>query len=236
MSELIIEHLSKNYGNTTALDDVNLTVTPGEFLVVMGPSGCGKTTLLLTVLGVLKADKGHIFVGGRDVDILPISERNIGYMPQDFGLFPHLSTYDNVAFGLKAKRVKQNEIDARVREKLSLVGLEELGPRKPHELSGGQKQRVSLARALAIQPSLLLLDEPLSNIDEMTKAEVRKNLKATVKKAGVTTLCVSHDPRDSSDLGDRIAVMQLGKILQSGTVNDLLKNPVSELVKNILGF
>lgn len=235
MSELRVETLSKSYGKTKALDSVSLTVKPSEFLVVMGPSGCGKTTLLLTVLGVIRLDEGHIYVDGRDIGGLRISERNIGYTPQDFGLFPHLSTYDNVAFGLRAKGFGRSEIDARVKERLALVGLEGLEVRKPNELSGGQKQRVALARALAIQPSLLLLDEPLSNIDEVTKAEVRKNLKETVKKAGVTTLCVSHDPSDSSILGDRIAVMHSGKIIQCGSLNDLLKNPVNELVKNLLG-
>lgn len=234
MSELRVENLSKSYGTTRALDKVNLTVRPSELLIVMGPSGCGKTTLLLTILGVLKADEGHIYINGRDVDELRISERNIGYTPQDFGLFPHLSTYDNVAFGLRARDFSQREVDVRVREMLSLVGLKGFETRKPNELSGGQKQRVALARALAIQPSLLLLDEPLSNVDEATKAEVRRNLKETIKKTGVTTLCVVHDPYDSLELGDRIAVMYSGKIIQCGTPQDLLKEPANELVKNLL--
>jgi len=234
MSELRVENLSKSYGTTKAIDGVNLTVSPSEFLVVMGPSGCGKTTLLLTILGVLRADEGHVYINGKDIDALPISERNIGYTPQDFGLFPHLSTYDNVAFGLRTRGFGRSEVYAGVKAMLSLVGLEGFEGRKPNELSGGQKQRVALARALAIQPSLLLLDEPLSNIDEVTKAEVRKNLKETIKKTGVTTLCVMHDPGDSFELGDRIAVMYSGKIIQCGTLHDLLKKPVNELVSNLI--
>ncbi|MDQ1280357.1 MAG: thiamine transport system ATP-binding protein [Thermoproteota archaeon] len=234
MSELRVENLSKSYGKMKALDKVNLTVKPSEFLVVMGPSGCGKTTLLLTVLGVLKPDEGRMYIDGKDIDSLRISERNIGYAPQDFGLFPHLSTHDNVAFGLRAKARGKSEVEACVAEMLSLVGLEGLEQRKPSELSGGQKQRVALARALAINPYLLLLDEPLSNIDEITKAEVKVNLKETVKRTGVTTVCVMHDAEDALELGDRIAVMHAGRVIQCATPTDLLKNPEGELVRELL--
>jgi len=234
MSELRVENLSKSYGKTKALDGVNLTVNPSEFLVVMGPSGCGKTTLLLTILGVLRVGQGHVYIDGKDIDSLRIRLRNIGYAPQDFGLFPHLSAHDNVAFGLRARGVDRSEVEARVKEKLSLVGLEGLKQRKPSELSGGQKQRVALARALAIDPCLLLLDEPLSNVDEATKAEVKVNLKQTIKKTGVTTVCVMHDPDDALELGDRIAVMHLGRIIQCATPKDLLENPEGEVVRRLL--
>lgn len=234
MSELRVENLSKSYGKTKALDEVNLTVNPSEFLVVMGPSGCGKTTLLLTILGVLKANKGHVYINDRDIDELPISERNIGYAPQDFGLFPHLSSYDNVAFGLRVRGLGRCAIDAKVRATLSLVGLEGLEQRKPSELSGGQRQRVAVARALAVDPYLLLLDEPLSNVDEATKDEVKANMKATIKKAGVTTVCVMHNPDDALELGDRIAVMYLGQIIQCTTPKNLLENPNGDIVRRIL--
>jgi len=234
MSELRVENLSKSYGKTKALDNVSLTVNPSEFLVVMGPSGCGKTTLLLTILGVLRADEGHVYIDGGDIDNLRISKRNLGYAPQDFGLFPHLTTYDNVAFGLRAKRFGQSEIGSRVKAKLSLVGLEGLEQRKPDELSGGQKQRVALARALAIDPCLLLLDEPLSNVDEATKADVKANLKETNRRTGVTTICVMHDPEDALELGDRIAVMHAGQIIQCATPKDFLENPSGEIVKQLL--
>jgi ABC-type Fe3+/spermidine/putrescine transport system ATPase subunit len=233
VSELRVENLSKSYGKTRALDGVSLTVSPSEFLVVMGPSGCGKTTLLLTVLGVLMADEGHVYVDGKDIDALRVRERNIGYAPQDFGLFPHLSTYDNVAFGLRARRLARSEVDARVEARLSLVGLQGLDRRKPSELSGGQRQRVALARALAIDPCLLLLDEPLSSLDEATKAEVRANLKETIRRTEVTTVCVMHDPEDALELGDRIAVMFSGQIIQLATPDDLVENPRGEIVRRL---
>ncbi len=234
MSELKVENLSKRYGRTKALDGVSLTVSPSEFLVIMGPSGCGKTTLLLTILGVLRAGGGHVYIDGEDIDGLRISERNIGYAPQDFGLFPHLSIYDNVAFGLRTKGISEDKVEDRVNERLSLVGLNGLEQRRPSELSGGQKQRVALARALAINPRLLLLDEPLSNVDEATKDEVKENMKAAIKKTGVTTVCVLHDPDDALELGDRIAVMYLGKIIQCTTPKDLLENPSSDIVRRLL--
>lgn len=234
MSELRVENLSKSYGGTIALDKVSLTVKPSEFLVVMGPSGCGKTTLLLTILGVIRADEGHVYIDGEDIDDLQISKRNLGYAPQDFGLFPHLTTYDNVAFGLRAKGFGRSEIDLRVKTRLSLVGLEGLEQRKPSELSGGQKQRVALARALAIDPCLLLLDEPLSNVDEATKTEVKANLKATIRKTEVTTICVMHDPEDALELGDRIAVMHSGAVIQVAAPKDLVENPQGEIVRRLL--
>jgi ABC-type Fe3+/spermidine/putrescine transport system ATPase subunit len=234
MSKLRVEDVSKKYGSYQALNHVNLAVEPGEFLAIMGPSGCGKTTLLLAILGVLKIDEGHIYIDEEVVDIKPVDERRIGYVPQDYGLFPHLTVHANIAFGLKAMKQERSMIDAKVKELLSLVDLTGLEGRKPSELSGGQKQRVALARALAIQPQLLLLDEPLSSIDEITKAEVRKNLRETIKKRDVTTVCVMHNPADSIELGDKIAVMYAGKIVQSGRPNDLLENPASELVTKLI--
>jgi len=236
MSELRVENLSKSYGATKALDKVDLTVSPSEFLIVMGPSGCGKTSLLLSILGALKADEGHVYIDGKDIDQLPISERNIGYAPQDFGLFPHLSTYDNVAFGLRVKGIRRSEVDAKVKAGLSLVGLEGLEKRKSSELSGGQKQRVALARALAIDPCLLLLDEPLSNVDEVTKAEVKAKMKETIRRTGVTTVCVMHEPDDALELGDRIAVMYMGRIIQCATPKDLVENPGGEVVRRLLHY
>lgn len=233
-SELKVENLSKRYGKTKALDGVNLTVNPGDFVVVMGPSGCGKTTLLLTILGVLKADSGHVYIDSKDIDGLRIGERNMGYAPQDFGLFPHLSTYDNVAFGLKTRGFSRSETEIRVKEKLSLVGLEGLEQRKPGELSGGQKQRVALARALAIDPYLLLLDEPLSNVDEGTKTEVKANLKETIKKTEVTTVCVMHDAEDALELGDMIAVMYSGQVIQYASPKVLMEKPEGEIVRKLL--
>jgi ABC-type Fe3+/spermidine/putrescine transport system ATPase subunit len=234
MSELRVDGVSKSYGATKVLDRVTLTVSPRELLVVMGPSGCGKTTLLLTILGVLKPDEGHIYIDGRDINKLPVRERNIGYAPQDFGLFPHLSAYDNIAFGLRVRRISSVDVDSRVKAMMSLVKLEGLERRKPSDMSGGQRQRVALARALAINPCLLLLDEPLSNVDEATKDEVKTNIKEAIKATGVTTVCVMHEPIDALELGDRIAVMYLGRIIQCASPIDLVENPNSDIVRRLL--
>jgi len=234
MTELKVEEVTKRYGKVTALDRVNLDVRSGEFLVVMGPSGCGKTTLLLILLGVLKPDSGHLYLDGNIIDDLSVEDRNFGYVPQDFGLFPHMTAHDNIAFGLRVRNLPRDDVERRVGELLSLVELKGIELRRPTELSGGQRQRVALARAIAIQPSLLLLDEPLSNVDEATKSEIRQKLKETVKRTGVTTVCVLHEPSDALVLGDRIAVMYAGKILQIGTVKTLLEEPESEIVTRLL--
>jgi ABC-type Fe3+/spermidine/putrescine transport system ATPase subunit len=234
MKELHIENVTKTYGNVKALDQVELTINPAEFMVVMGPSGCGKTTLLLVILGALMLDEGHIWINGKDIDELPLDERNIGYVPQDFGLFPHLNVYENIAFGLRVRRYSETRIRERVNELLHTVNLEGLENRKPKELSAGQKQRVALARALATDPSVLLLDEPLSNIDEATKTEVRVNLKEIQKKSKVTTLCVTHNPEDSFQLGERIAIMHSGKIIQCDTPQNILENPKNDLVRKLI--
>jgi len=234
MKELRIENVSKFYGRLRALDQVSLAASPGELVVVMGPSGCGKTTLLLVILGVLKADDGHVYLGEKMIDSLPIEGRDVGYVPQDFGLFPHLTVYGNVAFGLRVRQRAGCDIDKNVRELLAIVGLEGLEQRKSAELSGGQRQRVALARALAVDPALLLLDEPLSNVDEATKAEVRKNLKDIVKRTKVTTVYVTHNPEDAFELGDRIAVMHSGRIVQCEPPLSLLKNPKSQEVKRLI--
>jgi len=234
MKGLVVQGISKSYGNIKALDRLELTVNPAEFMAVMGPSGCGKTTLLLAILGVLKPDEGHIWIDGKDIDELPLDERNIGYVPQDFGLFPHLDVYENIAFGLRVRKHAEAKIRDKVRELLLIVDLGGMEERKPKELSAGQRQRVALARALATGPSVLLLDEPLSSIDEATKGEVRANLKEIQKKTNVTTLCVTHNPEDSFQLGERIAIMYSGKIIQCDTPQGILDNPKTDLVRKLV--
>jgi ABC-type sugar transport system ATPase subunit len=216
------------------LDKVELLVEQGELMVIMGPSGCGKTTLLLVILGALRPDEGQIWIGDREITNLRVEERNIGYVPQDFGLFPHLSVYENIAFGLKIRGYSKLEIDSKVRNLLRIVNLDGLETRKPKELSGGQRQRVALARALAINPSLLLLDEPLSNIDEATKSDVIEKLKDLQKEVGITTICVTHNPEDAFKLGNRIAIMYLGRIIQCGKPEEILKEPKNEVVKRLV--
>jgi len=233
MKELRIESVTKRYGSVKALDRVELTINPAELIVVMGPSGCGKTTLLLVILGALTPDEGHIRIG-EEIDQIPVEERNIGYVPQDFGLFPHLIVYENIAFGLKVRKYPEVKIRERVNELMNTVNLEGLERRKPKELSSGQKQRVALARALATDPYVLLLDEPLSNIDEATKAEVRTNLKTIQKKSRITTICVTHNPDDAFHLVERIAIMHSGKIIQCDTPQSILENPKNETVKKLI--
>lgn len=234
MKSLSVRGVSKRFGNVKALNGIDLFVGPSELMVIMGPSGCGKTTLLLVILGALRPDEGSIWINDEDITDVPIEERNIGYVPQDFGIFPHLNVYENIAFGLRVKGCPQSKIDRRVRELLGAVGLNGLERRRPMELSGGQRQRVALARALAINPSLLLLDEPLSNIDEMTKAELIANLKSLQRKTNITTLCVTHNPEDAFKLGDRIAIMYSGKIIQCGKPEEILEKPRNEIVKKII--
>jgi len=234
MGYLKIERLVKRYGDAKILDALSLSVNVHETMVVMGPSGCGKTTLLLTILGAIQPDQGHITINDRIVNSLPIEERGIGYVPQDFGLFPHLTVYENISFGLRVRGSVETEKNRIVSSLLEAVDLKDLGERKTWQLSGGQKQRVSLARALAINPSLLLLDEPLSSVDEATKEHVRKRLKETLTQMKVTTLCVVHDPEDAFILGDRIAVMYNGKIIQCDTPTRLLEAPKEDAVRRLI--
>jgi len=234
MAYLKVEGLAKRYGDTKIIDSLTLSVNPQETMVVMGPSGCGKTTLLLMILGAIKADQGEITINNRVVNNLPIEEREIGYVPQDFGLFPHLTVSENIGFGLRVRTYPEAEKNRIIHALLETVDLKDMGERKPRQLSGGQKQRVALARALAVNPSLLLLDEPLSSVDEATKEHVRRGLKDTLTQTKVTTVCVVHDPEDAFMLGDRIAVMHNGRIIQCDTPKQLLDAPNDSVVRKLI--
>jgi len=234
MAYLKVEGLAKRYGDTKIIDSLTLSVNPQETMVVMGPSGCGKTTLLLMILGAIKADQGEITINNRVVNNLPIEEREIGYVPQDFGLFPHLTVSENIGFGLRVRTFPEAEKNRIIHALLETVDLKDMGERKPRQLSGGQKQRVALARALAVNPSLLLLDEPLSSVDEATKEHVRRGLKDTLTQTKVTTVCVVHDPEDAFMLGDRIAVMHNGRIIQCDTPKQLLDAPNDSVVRKLI--
>ena len=234
MAYLSVEGLVKRYGDAKIIDSLNISVNVQETMVVMGPSGCGKTTLLLMILGAIKADEGEIAINDRVVNDLPIEERGIGYVPQDFGLFPHLTVSENIGFGLRVRACPEAEKNRIVDSLLEIVDLKGMSERKPPQLSGGQRQRVALARALAIGPSLLLLDEPLSSVDEATKEHVRRRLKDTLTQTKVTTVCVVHDPEDAFVLGDRIAVMYGGRIIQCDTPNHLLEAPNDNVVRKLI--
>jgi ABC-type Fe3+/spermidine/putrescine transport system ATPase subunit len=214
-------------GRTLVLRGVDLTVEGGEFFFVLGPSGCGKTTLLRIVAGFLVPEEGQVFFGDREVTTVPPHKRNAAMVFQHYALFPHMTVWDNVAYGLRLRKLPRDETERRVREALKLVRLEGFERRYPSQLSGGQQQRVALARAIAVHPDVLLLDEPLSNLDAKLRAEMRGELKALQRQLGVTAIYVTHDQKEALAMADRMAVMKDGMILQVGTPTDLYRRPAS---------
>jgi 2-aminoethylphosphonate transport system ATP-binding protein len=233
-----IEDLSVRFGSRTVLDKLTLTIERGELLTVLGRSGCGKTTLLRFIAGFVEADglAGTLTVAGRDLTHVPPFKRNLGLLFQSYALFPHLSVFDNVAFGLKARRLKSGEIARRVGEALKLVQLGDAGHIMPAQLSGGMQQRVALARALVIEPDVLLLDEPLSALDANLRASVRTELKALHERLpNLTIVCVTHDQDDALVLSDRTLLMRDGRIAQLGTPRELYDHPKDSFVARYLG-
>ncbi|HZS82255.1 MAG TPA: ABC transporter ATP-binding protein [Stellaceae bacterium] len=235
MSDLRLEHLGKSFGEFRAVDDVSLSVAEGELLVLLGPSGCGKTTTLRMIAGFIEATTGRILLGGRDVTYLPPYRRNTGLVFQGYALFPHLSVFENVAFGLEMRRLDRTTIKAKVADALRLVRLEALGQRMPRQLSGGQQQRVALARALVIAPDILLLDEPLSNLDAKLRQEVRVEIRELQKKLGLTAVMVTHDQEEALSMADRLVVMNEGRVQQIGTQRELYNHPQNRFVANFIG-
>ncbi len=231
---LSIQSLRVGYDGADILHNISLHVPQNQTLALMGPSGCGKTTLLLSILGIVSPREGRIQLDGRDLLSLPIEQRKIGYLPQDFGLFPHLSVIQNVSYGLMVRGAEKEEQDRIAREMLSLLDLKGFENRKPGQLSGGQKQRVALGRALAIRPDLLLLDEPLANIDQLTRFEVAGQLKALFKKLGMPIILVTHNREDAIFFGEHIAVMVGGKMEQIGNAKTLIRSPKTEAVRKLL--
>jgi ABC-type Fe3+/spermidine/putrescine transport system ATPase subunit len=227
--------ISKFFGDVPAVDRIDLTVATGEFLTLLGPSGCGKTTTLNLVAGFLTPDEGTIRLAGRAVDRLPSFRRDIGIVFQDYALFPHMSVAENVAFGLKMRRVAKPEITRRVAEALDLVHLSGFGDRRPMALSGGQRQRVALARALVIQPTVLLLDEPLSNLDLKLREEMRLEITTLQRRLGITMVMVTHDQGEALAVSDRIAIMNKGRIEQLGDAHGVYDDPSSRFVADFIG-
>lgn len=232
---LRLEKLGKRFGATVAVDSVDLEVGEGEFVTLLGPSGCGKTTTLGLVAGFTTPTQGRIFLRGKSVTDLPAFRRDVGVVFQDYALFPHMSAHDNVGFGLAMRNVEKSERDRRVHEALELVQLEGLGERRPLELSGGQRQRVALARAMVIRPTLLLLDEPLSNLDLKLREEMRVEIASLQRRLGITTLFVTHDQGEALAMSDRIAVMNAGRIEQTGTPSDIYERPATRFVAEFIG-
>lgn len=235
MSSVVIDAVERQFGHHRALNGVSISIGQGEFFSLLGPSGCGKTTLLNIIAGFLDANKGRVLIGGQDVTALPPYRRNIGMVFQNYALFPHLSVEENVAFGLKVRKVARAEQRQRVDEALKQVRLDGLATRRPHQLSGGQQQRVAIARALAIEPQVLLLDEPLSNLDARLRKEMQDELRALQKRVGITTVLVTHDQEEALTLSDRIGILGQGQVQQIGTPAELYRLPENRFVAEFVG-
>ena len=237
--KLEIENLTKCHGTQSVLQDVSLAVPEGEFVALIGPSGSGKTTLLRIIAGLMREESGRVLIGGRDMAQVPARERRIGFVFQNYALFRHMSVAENVAFGLRvrprATRPGKTDIRRRVHELLSLVQIPELASRYPGQLSGGQRQRVGLARALAIDPTLLLLDEPFGALDPMVRKTLRRSLRQLHDTLGLTTILVTHDQEEALELADRVAVMNHGRIVQAEAPAELEADPADEFVYRFLG-
>jgi putative spermidine/putrescine transport system ATP-binding protein len=234
--EVRLEDLRRRYAGVTALDGLNLTLAPGELVALLGPSGCGKTTALRLVAGLEVADSGRIVVAGKDVTEQPTNKRDVGMVFQAYSLFPHMTAWQNVAFGLQMRKVNASRRRQRAGEVLELVGLSGFADRFAHQLSGGQQQRVALARALAIQPKVLLLDEPLSALDAKVRARLRDEIRRVQLEVGITTLFVTHDQEEALAIADRVGVMHSGRIEQLGPPTTIYSRPATPFVAEFVGL
>ena len=228
--------LTLSYGSTVAVPNLNLDVVEGELIALLGPSGCGKTTTMRAIAGLLAPTSGRIMIDGRDVTRMAANKRGIGLVFQSYALFPHLSAFENVAFGLRLKRLPEAEIRSRTEAGMATVGLTGFEARKPAEMSGGQQQRLALARSLVMEPKVLLLDEPLSNLDARLRLEMRTELQRVQKDTGVTMVFVTHDQSEALALADRIVLMRDGKIEQLGTPAELYAHPANAFAAEFMGF
>ncbi len=236
MAEIQIQHVSKTFGGKVqALKDVSLTIEDGEFMVLLGPSGCGKTTLLRCVAGLEYPERGRIFIGGRDVTDLAPRRRGIAMVFQSYAVFPHLTVFENIAFGLRMQRRPNDEVKRRVGRAADLMQIEGLLERYPAQLSGGQRQRVAVARGLVMEPEVLLMDEPLSNLDALLRLQARAELKRLLQEVRTTTVYVTHDQIEALSMGDQIAVMQSGSIIQVGVPGQVYDMPGNVFVGSFIG-
>jgi ABC-type Fe3+/spermidine/putrescine transport system ATPase subunit len=241
MVTISIENVTKQFpavggaGITTAVDNVSLTIPSGSLFFLLGPSGCGKTTLLRMIAGFILPTSGRVTFDNQDMTYVPPHLRDTGMVFQSYALWPHMTIGDNVGFGLDVRKIKNPERSQRIDEALELVQMRHLKDRKPNQLSGGQQQRVALARALAIRPKCLLLDEPLSNLDAKLRLEMRSEIRRIVKQTNITAIYVTHDQKEALSMADGIAVMRLGKLMQTGTPTQLYREPVSHFVADFIG-
>jgi len=233
--ELAVTGVGKRFGSVTALSDVSLTVASGEFVTILGPSGCGKTTLLRIIAGLETADTGRVALGGAEVTHLPANRRPVNTVFQSYALFPHLDVFENIAFGLRARKFAAPEVDRRVHAALEMLHLDEMPHRRTFQLSGGQKQRVALARALVNQPDVLLLDEPMSALDAKLRSEVQLELRRLQRRLGKTFVLVTHDQNEAMTVSDRIFVMREARIVQFGPPSEVYDRPVNRFVAEFLG-
>jgi len=235
MAEIVIKGVQKSFGAFTALHSVDLTIADREFMVLLGASGCGKTTLLRIIAGLETATTGEVWIGGRRVDHLPPRERGIAMVFQNYAVFPHLTVFENIAFGLRMQKLPQAEVDRRVRRTAELMHIEQLLARYSGQLSGGQRQRVAVARALAMEPGVILMDEPLSNLDALLRMEMRAELKGVLAESKTTTIYVTHDQVEAMSMADRIAVMNGGRIVQAANPVQVYRNPAARFVGSFIG-
>lgn len=232
---VIIKDAVKEYGDFIALKGVSLDIKEGEFFTLLGPSGCGKTTLLRMIAGFNSIEGGEFYFGDKLINNVPAHKRDIGMVFQNYAIFPHLTVEENVAYGLKARKVPKDQIAVKVKDALELVQIDHLAQRKPNELSGGQQQRVALARAFVIEPGVLLMDEPLSNLDAKLRVQMRTVIKKLQRKLGITTIYVTHDQEEALAISDRIAVMKDGVIMQIGTPAEIYAKPQNPFVAGFIG-
>jgi multiple sugar transport system ATP-binding protein len=235
MADIKIDRVAKSFGATRALEEVTLEIADGEFVALLGPSGCGKTTLLRIVAGLETRSAGRIVIGGRDVSDLPARQRGLAMVFQNYAVFPHMTVFENIAFGLRTQRADDARIKARVGRAAELLHIEGYLDRYPAKLSGGQRQRVAVARALAVEPPVLLMDEPLSNLDALLRLEMRAELKAVLRESNTTTIYVTHDQTEAMGLADRIALMHKGRIEQIDTPMAIYRKPGTTFVGSFVG-
>ncbi len=235
MARVRLTGIVKRFGRTTALKGIDLDIKNGEIMVLLGPSGCGKTTTLRIIAGLEKPTEGRVFFDDRDVTDLPPKDRNISMVFQSYAVWPHMKVYDNIAFPLRIKKVREDEINRRVKWAAELLQIGDLLDRYPHQLSGGQRQRVAVARAIVVEPEVLLMDEPLSNLDALLRVKMRSEIKKLQRKVGVTMVYVTHDQTEAMVIADRIAVMNEGEIMQVGTPQQVYDDPANTFVAGFIG-
>lgn len=233
---ILIENLTKNFGSNIILDHVNLEIKPGKLTALLGPSGSGKSTLLRLIAGLENPNSGSIWLTGKNAAFLSIQERQIGFVFQNYALFNHLTVFQNIAYGLKIQKLKNQQIKNRVHELLRLIQLEDFSNRYPSQLSGGQRQRIALARALAIEPKVLLLDEPFGALDIQVRKDLRQWLKKLHEKVSVTTLFVTHDQQEAMELAHEIVILKNGKVEQTGSPQELYDQPITDFVYQFLSL